>query len=204
LGGRLQSLDATSCHFRQIDGLAWNTLAWNEGIRCIETRKFQERFRDLPHPLSRFQPSFDGLAILASRPLARQGGLSFGGLACRTANEGPQPGEQLRQIEGLHQVVVGTEVKPTNPVAQRVFYRQHQNGRRFDQTQALEHLPAVHLRHEDIQNNAVVIRGLRLKESLLAIGSGVHGVARLAERLSEAALQAWLVLRYQDFHRFAS
>ena len=51
-------------------------------------------------------------------------------LGARAALERPDAGQQLPEVEGLDQVVVGARVQAADPVRRRIAGRQHEEGRR--------------------------------------------------------------------------
>jgi len=69
---------------------------------------------------------------------------------------------------------------------------------RFGAAQIVEHLPAVHFRHHDIQHDDVVIGLFRLEKSLFSVGGGIDGVVGLAQSFRQAALEPGLVFSDQD------
>ena len=72
------------------------------------------------------------------------------------AEQGPDPGQQLLQGEGLDEVVVGAGVEPGHPVVDRGPGGEHEHrGVVAGLAQAAAHLEPVHPRHGHVEDDGV-------------------------------------------------
>ncbi len=106
-----------------------------------------------------------------------------------------QPGEELVEREGLHQVVVGARVETRHPVAHLVARGEHQHG---GAVAALAELPArseaVDVGHEHVEHDDVGVGLDRCEQRLGTVGCGVDLVALEGERPDERVAHAAVVL----------
>lgn len=73
------------------------------------------------------------------------------------AADGPDAGEQLLGVKGLHEVVVGSGVEPGHPVGHRVAGGDEDHrGRVAGLPHAAQHVKAAHDGQHDVQEHAVV------------------------------------------------
>ena len=115
--------------------------------------------------------------------------------------QGPHPGLQFGQIEGLGQVVVGALVQPAHAVGQGVERGEHQHRHlQLALTQPAQHLQAAQARQADVQDDQVV--GLH-HQRIVGLLSGVHrvhGIGRLHQRAAECVGQHLVVFDQEDAH----
>ena len=105
------------------------------------------------------------------------------GLAGGAADEGAQPRQQFRQLEGFDEVIVRAGVQAPHAVANGIARGEHQHGGLLGLAQPPQQFPAVHARQHDVEDDGVVVVALGLVEALLAVRGAVHGVAVLAQGL---------------------
>ena len=123
-----------------------------------------------------------------------------------TAEEGPDPGEQLGEGERLDEVVVGAVVEPGDAVGETVARGQHQHPRRRLPVRALgrddpaAHLPAVDTREVEIETDQVVRVDGRLDERVAAVVGDVHRIALATEPERDRVREVRLVLDDQQAH----
>ena len=125
-----------------------------------------------------------------------------GPLALPTADQSPQPGQELGEGEGLGQVVVGAAVEAGDPVLDRSSSGQHQH-RRPDAV--LSHPPAgleaVDPRQDHVEHDSVVGGGAGLREGLLAACCDIDRQILLGEATPDQRRHLHLILDHQDLHR---
>ena len=102
------------------------------------------------------------------------------GWLARAADERPQPGDQLVEVERLGEIVVGAEVEIGDLVGRGVAGGEHQHRRDLGLAQLAEHLAAVQPRQHEVEDDGVVVGLLGLAQALFAVGGDVDGEARLA------------------------
>ena len=118
-----------------------------------------------------------------------------------TPDKGAQPGQQFLLHVRLRDVIVRPEVETGDTIVDRIARGEHHDGRTLGMAQATEHLPAIHDRHEVIEDDGVIIALHRLAEAFLAVGGAVGGITFLAEQLQEAVTQRGFVFYDKDAHR---
>ena len=135
--------------------------------------------------------------VETQRPDLEHGG-TFGG---RAAREGPEAGEQLVEGEGLRQVVVGARIEPADTILDRVTRRQHQH-RRPDTVlpEPAADVEAVDARQHHVEDDRVVVDGLRHPESGLPAVRHVGRVPLLAQPAAQQLTELLLVLDHEHAH----
>lgn len=119
-----------------------------------------------------------------------------------TTDERAQAGEQLREEEGLHEIVVRTGVQPGDPILDAVTSRQHEHGRpdaSFAQPPA--DLDAIEPGQHQIEHHGVVLDRSSHSECTVSGSLDVDCVPFLHEAAREQARHLELVLGDQDPHR---
>jgi len=94
--------------------------------------------------------------------------------------------EQLAEVEGFGEVVVGAGVQAGDPVLDGVARREHEDGRVDAFVSDLSaDLEAIHFGEDDVEDDGVVVVDGREEESFRPVGGVVDGVGRLAEPPSD-------------------
>ena len=110
-------------------------------------------------------------------------------------------GQQLIEGEGFYQVVVGARLQAANAVLHGVLGREDQNVSIFARLAKLfQQGEAVQPRQHQVQDDQVVIAGLRPTKSFPAIAHDIHGITGPAEPIAEGTLQARRVFDQQNSH----
>ena len=87
-----------------------------------------------------------------------------------TADDGADAGDEFGEVEGFGEVVIGAVVESFNLVANGVEGGEHEDGGLFFCAEFLEDFPPIHDRHEDVENDEVVIPVEGLVESFFSVG----------------------------------
>jgi hypothetical protein len=135
--------------------------------------------------------------VETQRPDLEHGGPFRG----RPAREGAEAGEQLVEGEGLRQVVVGSRIEPAHAILDRVTRGQHQD-RRPDPVLAepAADVEAVDARQHHVEDDRVVVDGLRHPESGFPAVRHVGRVPLLAQPAAEQLAELLLVLDHEHAH----
>jgi len=113
------------------------------------------------------------------------------------------PGDKLREVERLGQVVVGTQVEPVDPLLGRAGGRQHQNpGPSPAAGQPGADLVPVHRRQVPVEHDHVVGGELGLLQPDRAIVRDVHGHSQVAQALGDRPGHHLVILDNQHPHPF--
>jgi len=123
-----------------------------------------------------------------------------GGPASRAADEGPEAGAQLVQVEGLDQVVVGPAVEAADALVHPVAGGEDEDRRDLGPPQVGEDRPAAPPGQHEVQQNGVVVPALGLELAGLAVVGDVDGESLLLQRLAHGAGEVDLVFDDQDAH----
>ncbi len=100
------------------------------------------------------------------------------GMARGAPHLGADAGQQLLHVEGLGHVVVGSRIHAGDLVAPAVAGGEDDDGHvALGAAPLLEHADAVHLGQAGVEDDEVVRLGLAEEEAVLAVESGVDGVA---------------------------
>src|SRR2546423_9861683 len=78
-------------------------------------------------------------------------------LARAAADQRAQSGEQLSQIEGFYNVVIGAGVEAAHAIFGLIASGEHQDWSALGLTKLLEHAPSIELWQHDIEHNGVVV-----------------------------------------------
>jgi hypothetical protein len=95
----------------------------------------------------------------------------------RAADERPDAGDELVQVERLREIVVGAEVEIGNLIGRRIASGEDQDRSGLCLAQLAEHLAALHAGEHQVENNGVIVSLLGLPQPLLAVGGRVDGEA---------------------------
>ena len=108
---------------------------------------------------------------------------------------------ELRETEGLRQVVVGARVETPHPILGGLASREHEHrspALRFPE--AMTHLEPVHTRQHDVQHDRVVIVLGSEPQPVRAVERHVDRVPLLPETTLEQGRHPGLVLDHQHPH----
>src|SRR5262245_8362400 len=119
----------------------------------------------------------------------------------RSADQRLNAGEQLIEIEGFGEIIVGADAQAFDLVLERVHGGQHQNGRVIAlQAQALTDVIAVHVGQHQIQHDHVELSGLGEIDPLGSGGGDGDAVIFGAEPAIDEVGDPRLVFDQQDVH----
>ena len=126
-------------------------------------------------------------------------------VALVAADDAPDAGRELGQVERLGQVVVGPELEPLDLVVERIARRDDNHPRTLAQLlEPLEQPQAAAARQHDVEQDAVVVVVLQLGQRRGIVGSLLHHVTLAAERPHHNLTQRGFILDNQQFHRIPS
>ena len=127
--------------------------------------------------------------------------LELFGRRLAAAQQGAHAGQQLHEGEGFHQVVVGALFEALDAVIERAARAQNQHRRPgLAVADFLQHLEPVHIGQHQVEDDQVVIGGVKEVERGGAGGRGVHGVARALQSPAQEIGDALFVLDHQYPH----
>ncbi|MPN61533.1 hypothetical protein SDC9_209271 [bioreactor metagenome] len=111
------------------------------------------------------------------------------------------PGQQFGKGKGFHQIIVGPQFQPLDPVLNLVARGQEQH-RHFNPGAAhtFEHLPAIETGKHHIQDQQVVVANLCEFQPLPSIASQIRNEARLGEALLQVITCFGFVFDDEYFH----
>jgi hypothetical protein len=116
-------------------------------------------------------------------------------------NHRAQPRQQLTEIEGLDQIVVGAAVETRDARLDGVSRREHQHGDvRSGLTQLPAHVEPVDARQHDVEHHRVVLGDGCVVERLLAASRHVDGIRLLPQALGEHLRGTRLIFDQQHPH----
>ncbi len=127
------------------------------------------------------------------------------GIARRPSHQRLYPRHQLRHLERLGEVVVGTGIEPLNLLVQLAAGGQYQH-RGIDPLAAplLQHAQAIATRQAEIQDDGVIRFGLAEKAGLVAIVAKVGHETGQTQLFGQLARQGLLIFNYQNSHKWVS
>ncbi len=118
------------------------------------------------------------------------------------AQQGPQPGQQLLEGEGLDQVVVGPGVEAGHPVGDGVAGGQDEDGQVVTGgPQLAAHLEPTHLGHDDVEHHGIGSLRRDQPQGLGAVTRLGDLVALEGQRPTDGLAHAGVVVHHQDAHR---
>ena len=118
-----------------------------------------------------------------------------------TASECAQPCQQLAEVEGLGEVVVGAGVEPGDALLDCVERGEHQNGNRvLGGAYRSADVEARHPRHEDVEDDDVVAVLAGERQRVRAVGGEVDDERRLAKPAGDGRTELTIILGEQDAH----
>ena len=116
-------------------------------------------------------------------------------MPCRAPEQRAQARQHLLHVERLGDIIVGAGIHAGNLVAPPLARREDQHRHlAFVAPPLLEHAQAVFLGQAEIEHDGVVGLGVAEEMPLLAVEGRVDGIARIAQRGDELAVQVWIVL----------
>ena len=124
------------------------------------------------------------------------------GVAARVlAGHGPDAGQQLVKVEGLHQVVVAPQIQAAHPVGHAVAggEEEHRGVRPLGPQLLHQGIPVLLGQHH-VQQDAVVLRPHQVELRLLPVHAAVHRVPGAGQHLAQQQVQIRLVLHHQNTH----
>lgn len=124
-------------------------------------------------------------------------GAAFASVA---ADDGADAGNELGEVEGFGEVVVGAVVESLDLVADRVECGEHEDGGLLFGAEFLEDFPAIHDGHEDIEDDEVVVPVEGLVETFLPVGRRVGGEGFFAQGFNDDLAEVVLVFNNEDSH----
>jgi hypothetical protein len=117
------------------------------------------------------------------------------------AHQRAQPGQQLAEVEGLDQVVVGADVEAADAVVQLSARGEHEDRRpAVALAQHAADLEAVAVGQHHVQDDAVVVPHGCLRQRAVAVADHVDGVALVAQPTADGPRQLRVVLDEQQPH----
>ncbi len=117
------------------------------------------------------------------------------------ANDRAEPREQLVEVERLRQVVVCTAVEAGDAGLHGVTRRQHQNRHRGSGgTELPAHAQPIERGQNHVEDDGVVLGGLRAEDRRTALCRHVDGVGLLTKPLGQEPCGLGLVFDQQDPH----
>ncbi len=115
--------------------------------------------------------------------------------------EGAEPGQELAEVERLGEVVVGAGVEPRDALLDRIEGGEHEDGDgAAGGADCLADLEPGGPRHQDVEDDDVVVVLARQGQRLGAIGGEVDDVRRLAQAAGDGLAQLTVILGEQDAH----
>ena len=122
-------------------------------------------------------------------------------LAALTAQQGIDTGQQLPDVEGFGQIVVGTGIQARHPVLDARAGGQHQNGHgTVAGAEGLGHLTSIQLRQHHVQDQQIIDAQPGVFEPRGAVVYRIHLEALLLQNRPDGLGQKLLVLDHQNFH----
>ena len=110
---------------------------------------------------------------------------------------------QIRQREGLRQIVVGAESHGLNRALDRAFTGQQDDfALRISRFEPLQHLDARQARHIHVQHDDVELAAIGHVESLIAAGGVPHLEAAPREALDERIAEFVVIVNEQQIELF--
>ena len=122
--------------------------------------------------------------------------------ACVAAQPDPDPGQQLGQRERLGQVVLRAALQAVD-LGRHVRHARQDDDRlaRVRAQQPAEHLPAVQIRHYQVQDDKVVMSAERGLQPFGPAGGELGGIPGSGQRPADERADLWLVIDDQDATR---
>ena len=109
---------------------------------------------------------------------------------------------QLRQMERLRQVIVGTQVKPRHLVLDGVLGRDDDDILLLPHLlQLLQHSQPVAVRQHDVQQDTVIVVRADFHHGSPEVGSTLHDISFFLQRTLHQFAQGGFVFNDEQFHR---
>src|SRR5215831_10827406 len=120
----------------------------------------------------------------------------------RTTQKRTHAGEQFRESEWFHYVIIRAELETFYAIAHAVARSQKNDGRlRFRGTQFFHESPAIFFREHDIDNEKVEPARARRCKPSLAIQREIDGKTGFAEALRQKSRRFLFILDHQNSHK---
>jgi hypothetical protein len=121
-----------------------------------------------------------------------------------TAEQSPQPGQQLLQGEGLAEIVVGPGVESGDAVGDGVARGEDEDGYVVaGRTESSARRDAVQPRHHHVEDHSIGVSGRNAAESLLAVLGEVDFVPVEDQRPAQGVTDSLVVVHDKDAHRIS-
>ena len=112
------------------------------------------------------------------------------------AEHSPHPGQQLRGGAGLGEVVVRAGVQSRHPLGDFRHGREEQRRGGYPLASQLpQHLQAVYAGHGNVQNQPVILGGLRVAQGAPAVAYAVHHILVVLQKALKGRAHLGVVLR---------
>ena len=129
-----------------------------------------------------------------------------GEIRVATAQHGADASQQLGELEGLDEVVVGAELEALDAIAGLVAGAEDDDPARAIAGQRAAELPAVDARHHQVENDEMRLELVDDAKRDVPVGSGAHVEALMAQSERDEVGDALLVIDDEDAgrltHRF--
>ena len=117
------------------------------------------------------------------------------------AQDGAHPGQQFGEREGLHEVVIGTQFQPLDPIRHGITGRQEHHGSLpVGLADGAEYRPPIAARKLHVENDQVVVFGEGQVQAVVAAGGDIRREAAFRQALLQVARGFRFVLDNQDTH----
>src|SRR5262245_39547886 len=127
------------------------------------------------------------------------------GVAGRTPQECADACENLLEMKGLCDVIVGTSIEALDLVAPAVARRKDEDWHRpAGAAPSLEHRDAVHLGQTDIEDNGVIGLAFAEKMALFAVEGTIDDITCVDERRRKLPVEVRIVLDHEETQGQAS
>ena len=113
----------------------------------------------------------------------------------------PHARRELRELEGLGEVVVGPGIQSAYAVVHAVERREHEHGQaRVARSQALQDLESAELRQRDVEDQQIELARIERRIGLAAVLGPVDRIARLPQRAAQRVREYGIVFGDQNAH----
>ena len=124
---------------------------------------------------------------------------------CAPPEQGPEPSEELREVEGLDEVVIGPGIETSHAVADRITCGEHQHRRPIpERSKPTADLEAVDVRQLEVEHHGIGCGLGERPDRFGAVGGDVDLVALEDEGALERVPDRLVVIDHQDAHLISS